>query len=70
MRGRIIQLAARLSTRFRRGRGGSSDALLSLLPDEALLPLKRIGLDPVPEMAALRDREPVSLLKLPFGIRG
>src|SRR5690242_18563215 len=70
MRGRIIQLAARLSTRFRRGRGGSSDALLSLLPDEALLPLKRIGLDPVPEMGALRDREPVSLLKLPFGIRG
>jgi len=70
MRGRIIQLAARWSTRFRRGRGGSSDALLSLLPDEALLPLKRIGLDPVPEMGALRDREPVSLLKLPFGIRG
>ena len=70
MRGRIIQLTARLSMRFRRGRGGSSDALLSLLPDEALLPLKRIGLDPVPEMGALRDREPVSLLKLPFGIRG
>ncbi|MBV9921942.1 MAG: cytochrome P450 [Pseudonocardia sp.] len=55
--------------RFRRGRG-SADALLSLLPDEALLPLKRVGLDPVPEMGALRDREPVSLLKLPFGIRG
>jgi cytochrome P450 len=70
MRGRIIQLTARLSMRCRRGRGGSSDALLSLLPDEALLPLKRIGLDPVPEMGALRDREPVSLLKLPFGIRG
>ena len=70
MRGRILQLTARLSMRFRRGRGGSSDAILSLLPDEALLPLKRIGLDPVPEMGALRDREPVSLLKLPFGIRG
>lgn len=69
MRGRIIQLAARWSTRFRRGRGGS-DALLSLLPEEALLPLKRTGLDPVPEMGALREREPVSLLKLPFGIRG
>ena len=70
MRGRIIQLAARLSMRFRRGRGGTADALLSRLPDEALLPLKRAGLDPVPEMGALRDREPVSLLKLPFGIRG
>ncbi len=70
MRGRILQLTARLSMRFRRGRGGSSDAILSLLPGEALLPLKRIGLDPVPEMGALRDRDPVSLLKLPFGIRG
>jgi cytochrome P450 len=70
MRGRIINLVARLSMRFRRGRGGSADALLSRLPDEALLPLKRTGLDPVPEMGELRDREPVSLLKLPFGIRG
>src|SRR3954471_3230221 len=69
MRGRIIKVAARLSMRFRRGRG-SADALLPLLPDEALLPLKRVGLDPVPEMGALRDREAVSLLKLPFGIRG
>ncbi len=70
MRGRIIQLVARLSMRFRRGRGGSADALLSRLPDEALLPLRRTGLDPLPEMGELRDREPVSLLKLPFGIRG
>jgi cytochrome P450 len=70
MRGRIIQLVARLSMRFRRGRGGSADALLSRLPEEALLPLRRHGLDPVPEMGELREREPVSLLKLPFGIRG
>ncbi len=70
MRGRLLQLAARLSMCFRRGRDGAPDALLSLLPEEALLPLKRTGLDPVPEMGALRDREPVSLLKLPFGIRG
>ena len=69
MRGRILQLTARLSMRFRRGRGGSSDAILSLLPDEALVPLRRRGLDPVPEMGRSR-REPVSLLKLPFGIRG
>ena len=69
MRGRILQFVARLAMRLRRGRG-STDALLSRLPEEALLPLKRIGLDPVPEMGALRDREPVSLLKLPFGIRG
>jgi cytochrome P450 len=70
MRARITQLVARLALRFRRGRGNSADALLSLLPDEALLPLRRTGLDPVPELGALRAREPVSPLKLPFGIRG
>lgn len=69
MRGRILQLVARLSLRLRRGRG-SADALLSLLPDAALMPLRRTGLDPVPELAALRAAEPVSPLKLPFGIRG
>jgi cytochrome P450 len=41
-----------------------------MLPDTALVPLRRTGLDPVPELAALRDHEPVNLLKLPFGVRG
>ncbi|MFI8432202.1 cytochrome P450 [Streptomyces sp. NPDC079020] len=38
---------------------------LSKLPDAALLPLRRDGLDPVPEIGALRDREPVSRLPVP-----
>ncbi len=65
-----MQLVARVLLRLRRGRGTSADALLSLLPEAALLPLKRTGLDPVPEIGALRAAEPVSALALPFGIRG
>ncbi len=49
--------------------GGNSDptALLARFPDESLLPLRRQGLDPIPELAA---REPVSRLKMPLGLRG
>jgi cytochrome P450 len=52
--------------------GGHSDpaSLLARFPDEALLPLRRNGLDPVPALGALRDREPVSRLKMPLGLRG
>ena len=68
VRGRIIGLLARL--RFGRSRaGGSTDALLSMLPESALVPLQRDGLDPVPELGRLRAEEPVSRLKLPFGLR-
>jgi len=52
--------------------GGHSDpaSLLARFPEEALLPLRRIGLDPVPALGALREREPVSKLKMPLGLRG
>lgn len=43
--------------------------LLSLLPDSTLMPLRRVGLDPVPELALKRETEPVSRLRLPFGLR-
>lgn len=49
---------------------GGVESLLSRFPDEALLPLRRTGLDPVPALGAIRDRDPVSRLKLPFGLRG
>lgn len=49
-----------------RKKGGSLDlSVLARLPDAALLPLRREGLDPVPEIAALREREPVSRLPIP-----
>ncbi|WP_307849640.1 cytochrome P450 [Qaidamihabitans albus] len=41
---------------------------MALLPDSALLPLKRDGLDPVPELGRTREREPVSRLPIPFGM--
>jgi cytochrome P450 len=42
---------------------------LSLIPDKSLMPLRRVGLDPIPELGRLRERAPVSRLTLPFGIR-
>ena len=51
----------------RRQRSGSS--LLSLLPKSSLVPLHRNLLDPVDELGQLRDKEPVSRLKVPFGVR-
>ena len=52
--------------------GGHSDpaSLLARFPDEALMPLRRVGLDPVPALAAVREHEPVSKLKMPLGLRG
>jgi cytochrome P450 len=67
-RGRIISLLARLRIGRRSGRG-STDALLSMLPPSALVPLRRDGLDPVEELGRRRADAPVSRLKLPFGMR-
>lgn len=41
---------------------------MALLPDSALMPLKRNGLDPVPELGKLRERAPVSKLPIPFSV--
>ena len=43
--------------------------LLSSLPESTLMPLRRTGLDPVPELGEKRETEPVTRLKLPFGLR-
>ncbi|WP_240687050.1 cytochrome P450 [Amycolatopsis suaedae] len=42
---------------------------MSFLPDSALLPLKRDGLDPVDELRRVRESEPVSEIPLPFGMK-
>lgn len=41
---------------------------IALLPDEVLMPLRRNGLDPVPELGRKRVEEPVSKLPVPFGL--
>ncbi|WP_236796816.1 cytochrome P450 [Amycolatopsis sp. GM8] len=43
--------------------------LVTLLPDAALMPLRRTELDPVAELGAKRATTPVTRLKLPFGLR-
>ncbi|NDZ83378.1 cytochrome P450 [Streptomyces sp. SID10853] len=40
----------------------------ALLPDSTLMPLRRTGLDPVPDLGELREREPVSKLSVPLGM--
>src|SRR5215469_8863866 len=53
----------------RKQKKGFDLASISFLPDTALMPLRRDGLDPVADLAALRERAPISRLKLPFGMR-
>ncbi|HVU90741.1 MAG TPA: cytochrome P450 [Jatrophihabitans sp.] len=76
----ISTLSAKAASRLRRRLlallmklpGGHADpaSLLARFPDEALMPLRRTGLDPVPALAAVREREPVTRLKMPLGLRG
>lgn len=50
--------------------GSADGALLDRLPPASRLPLLRTELDPVSDLAELRDRAPVSRLALPLGLRG
>lgn len=52
----------------RKQKNGLDLANIRLLNDETLMPLKRDGLDPVPALGAARAEDPVSKLKLPFGM--
>jgi cytochrome P450 len=49
-------------------RKGFDLSKMALLPDAALMPLRRNGLDPVPELGEARSREPVSKINIPFGV--
>lgn len=48
-------------------RGGLDLRKLRFLPDSVTLPFQRDGVDPVPELATLRDTEPVAELATLFG---
>ncbi|MQA11256.1 MAG: cytochrome P450 [Pseudonocardiaceae bacterium] len=43
---------------------------ISFLPDSALMPLRRDGLDPVADLGQRRVEQPISKLELPFGMNG
>jgi cytochrome P450 len=41
---------------------------ISFLPDSALMPLHRDGLDPIADLAEARESAPISKIKLPLGV--
>ncbi|MEV0268091.1 cytochrome P450 [Hamadaea sp. NPDC050747] len=63
---RILAAAAR---RYLGRKGGFDLAKVGMLPDRTLVPLRRTGLDPVPELGTIREQAPVSRLPVPFGLR-
>jgi cytochrome P450 len=66
LRSRILAWAGRKYF-ARTQKKGFNLAKMSFLPDAALMPLRRDGLDPVPELGQKRATEPISKISLPFG---
>jgi cytochrome P450 len=67
MKERLVGLATRWYL-TRAQRKGFDLSKMALLPDAALLPLKRTGLDPVAELGEIRATAPVSKVDIPFGV--
>ncbi len=67
LRSRIMGLVTRWYL-ARAQRKGFDLSKMALLPDAALMPLRREGLDPVAELGEVRSREPVSRVNIPFGV--
>ncbi|OLF07840.1 cytochrome [Actinophytocola xinjiangensis] len=68
---RLKDRLAGLVTRWylaRAQRKGFDLSKMAMLPDSALMSLRRDGLDPVPELGEVRAREPVSRVDIPFGV--
>ncbi|MPZ83487.1 MAG: cytochrome P450 [Actinophytocola sp.] len=67
LKSRIVGLVTRRYL-ARAQRKGFDLSKMALLPDGALMPLRRTGLDPVPELGEVRSREPASKINIPFGV--
>lgn len=67
MRSKIMAWATRWYL-ARQSKKGFDLSKMALLPDSALMPLRRDGLDPVRELGELRASAPVSKLPIPFGV--
>jgi cytochrome P450 len=67
LRSRILTWATRLYL-ARASKKGFDLSKMAMLPDSALMPLKRDGLDPIPELGETRESEPVRKLPIPFGV--
>ncbi|WP_328456799.1 cytochrome P450 [Amycolatopsis sp. NBC_00438] len=68
LRSRVLGWVGRRYVAWQSRKGFDLEKMSSFLPDSALRPLKRVGLDPVAEMGALRAEVPISKLDLPFGM--
>lgn len=68
LRSRAATWAGRWAGR-RLGRSPIDLARLTIIPERVKFPLRRSGLDPVPELALARDAGPLAELPLPFGMR-
>jgi cytochrome P450 len=70
----VRRLRARIASWFVRrqlaklSEGGLDLSSISALPASTLMPLRRDGLDPVPDLARVRNATPVSELEFPLGI--
>ena len=67
LRSRFVTWATRLYL-ARASKKGFDLSKMALLPESALMPLKRDGLDPIPALGKLRETEPVTKLPIPFGV--
>ncbi|WP_410675032.1 cytochrome P450 [Amycolatopsis sp. cmx-4-68] len=68
LRSRVLGWVGRRYLARQSKKGFDLEKMSSILPDSALLPLKRDGLDPLAELAARRAEAPISKLDLPFGM--
>ncbi|MDX3195567.1 cytochrome P450 [Streptomyces sp. MN03-5084-2B] len=68
LRSRVLGWVGRRYLARQSKKGFDLEKMSSILPDSALLPLKRDGLDPIPAMAAQRSEAPIGKLDLPFGM--
>ncbi|WP_410573666.1 cytochrome P450 [Amycolatopsis sp. cmx-4-61] len=68
LRSRVLGWVGRRYLARQSKKGFDLEKMSAILPDSALLPLKRDGLDPVPAMAAKREQAPIGKLDLPFGM--
>ncbi|MFI5585782.1 cytochrome P450 [Amycolatopsis sp. NPDC051758] len=68
LRSRVLGWVGRRYLARQSKKGFDLEKMSTFLPDSALVPLKRDGLDPVAEIGALRAEAPISKLDLPFGM--
>jgi len=68
LKSKVASWAGRLAAR-RLGSGPIDLAKLTIIPEKVKFPMRRVGLDPVPQVAAVRAAGPLHALPLPFGIK-